>query len=320
MKKVIIGIHGIKNKPPKEILEKWWKLSIVEGFERLGFKIPEFEFELVYWADLQYDRPLSLSVEDENDSYLDKEPYVKKPIKEIPRHKEHPIRKKLAIKIEEALKKIYLSKERPKLEELTEETIKKMFPDLYDYYNGSCRTQKELKAKDAFRKRLKDILEKHKHKKILLIAHSMGNIIAYDTMMFCAKKIPVHTLISIGSPLGYAPIYKEILKELNLEIDDDTKAPTPNNIFYRWYNFSDIRDPIAINYNLKDNFYPNIFNVFPTDICVENDYEYKGKEDHHKSYGYLRTFEVAFAIEDFLNGDDKFFDRIYKKILLFFSR
>ncbi len=318
MKKVIIGIHGLKNKPPKDVLERWWRLSIQEGFERLGFKMPEFEFELVYWADLQYEEPLLSSLE-EDDPYYDPEPYKRSEQSDYD-FKKHPIRKKLLLKIEDALKKIYLAKERPKLEELTEETIKKYFPDLYDYYHGYCRQNPKIKAKKAFRERLKKILEKHKHKQILLIAHSMGNIIAYDTLMFEATKIPVHTFLSIGSPLGYAPVYKEILEELNLKIDEDTKAPTPNNIFYRWYNFADVKDPIAINYDLKDNFIPNIFDVFPTDICVDNDYEYNGKENHHKAYGYLRAYETVFAIEDFLNGDQSLFDRWHKKFLLYLKK
>jgi hypothetical protein len=28
---IIIGVHGLLNKPPKETLEKWWSESINEG-------------------------------------------------------------------------------------------------------------------------------------------------------------------------------------------------------------------------------------------------------------------------------------------------
>ncbi len=315
MKNIIIGIHGLNNKPPKQLLKKWWIASIKEGFERLGFKMPKFEFELVYWADLQYEKPLELKENDDDDEEnIITEPYIKRGAIEKP--KPHKIRKFLNEKIDIALKKIYLAKERPKLEEITEDAMKYVFSDLYDYYNGNCKVKKNLKAKVAFRKRLEDVLKKHKHKNILLIAHSMGNIISYDTMMFNTPKIPINTFISLGSPLGYAPVYLEILKELNLKIDDDTKAPTPNNIFYRWYNFADLKDPIALSHKHKDNFYPNIFNVFPTDICVENDYEHKGKEDHHNVYGYLRAYEVTFAIEFFLNGDKRLLDRLYKEFVL----
>ncbi len=40
---------------------------------------------------------------------------------------------------------------------------------------------------------------------------------------------------------------------------------------------------------------------------VENDYESEGIENPHKSYGYLRTPEVAQIIDDFLSrGRNKF--------------
>ena len=33
MAKVIIAIHGLANKPPKKLLENWWKKAINEGYE-----------------------------------------------------------------------------------------------------------------------------------------------------------------------------------------------------------------------------------------------------------------------------------------------
>ena len=58
MAKVIIGIHGLGNKPPKSVLEEWWKLSIEEGFKKMGKPISPFKFELVYWADVMYNLSL----------------------------------------------------------------------------------------------------------------------------------------------------------------------------------------------------------------------------------------------------------------------
>jgi hypothetical protein len=48
MSKIIIGIHGLGNKPPKTILTEWWGKSILEGLKKYNFHIPDFEFELVY--------------------------------------------------------------------------------------------------------------------------------------------------------------------------------------------------------------------------------------------------------------------------------
>ena len=36
MSKVIIGIHGLGNKPQKNLLEEWWKAAINEGFNLAG--------------------------------------------------------------------------------------------------------------------------------------------------------------------------------------------------------------------------------------------------------------------------------------------
>ncbi len=59
MSKVIIGIHGLANKPPQNILEDWWKKSIVEGL-RVNEQIQnvDLNFKMVYWADLLHKYPL----------------------------------------------------------------------------------------------------------------------------------------------------------------------------------------------------------------------------------------------------------------------
>ena len=51
---VVIGIHGLKNKPEKNLLTRWWVMSLQEGLQRnFGLASP-LAFELVYWADIQY--------------------------------------------------------------------------------------------------------------------------------------------------------------------------------------------------------------------------------------------------------------------------
>jgi len=35
MAKIIIGIHGLGNKPPKNILNAGWKASMFEGIKRI---------------------------------------------------------------------------------------------------------------------------------------------------------------------------------------------------------------------------------------------------------------------------------------------
>ena len=57
MSKIIIGIHGLGNKPPKTILTDWWKKSLIEGLKKFNYT-SDFKFELVYWADILHPIPL----------------------------------------------------------------------------------------------------------------------------------------------------------------------------------------------------------------------------------------------------------------------
>ena len=52
MAKVIIGRHGLANKPKKQVLSDWWEDAIKEGLSvNCGISNPGFQFIMVYWAD-----------------------------------------------------------------------------------------------------------------------------------------------------------------------------------------------------------------------------------------------------------------------------
>jgi len=59
MRKVIIGIHGLGNKPPKYLLQRWWKDAMIEGLNSSDIQQSLPKFELVYWADILYEKPLN---------------------------------------------------------------------------------------------------------------------------------------------------------------------------------------------------------------------------------------------------------------------
>ena len=70
MKKVIIAIHGLGNKPPKNQLQEWGGMAIWEGLDLFGGKVRLPEFELVYWADLLYDKPKTEAEKDKESPYF----------------------------------------------------------------------------------------------------------------------------------------------------------------------------------------------------------------------------------------------------------
>ncbi len=313
MKKIIIGIHGLKNKPPREILKSWWKKSIMEGFQNHNLPKLDFQFELVYWADLNYEKPLDPQVTNKNDSLYLEHPYI--PATDIEEsHEDHNFKRKILDKVETGLDKLFLhEKGIGGLEAIADLAIRHKFIDLDIYYHGKCRINKQQIAKIAFRNRLTEVLKEHKRKKILLITHSMGSIIAYDALTQEVPDIKIDTFVTSGSPLGLPIITKKILVEQHQKIEKNSKPFTPQNIKKAWYNFSDLNDKITLNYNLADDYSANTRGVIPQDILVDNNYKYNGQKNHHKVYGYLRSSQMAEVIYNFLRRKENFFSKIAQK-------
>ena len=313
MKNVIIGIHGLKNKPPKDLLEKWWKASIENGLNNIGYQYSDFQFELVYWADLEYSKPLDPEITDSKDPLFIEHPYIPINKSEFP-EKEAKIKKKILDTIEEGLDKIILNKKRISgIEKIVDSTIRRMFQDLDAYYYGYCKIDKKQIAKDAFRNKLIEVLQEHKHDRIMLIGHSMGSIIAYDTLTQNVPELKIDTFITVGSPLGFPLIIKKILTEQNIEINSDAKPLTPENITSGWFNFSDFDDKITLDYDLADDYLPNTQNIKPVDVIINNTYEYNGQKNPHKVYGYLQDKEVAKVIGEFLTKRTSIFTDFLKR-------
>ena len=80
MSRIIIGIHGLGNKPSAPLLESWWRKAIHEGLHRIGKPHPFLKFELVYWAHHIYPKPLDNNVSDPEDPLYIPDPYLPAPL------------------------------------------------------------------------------------------------------------------------------------------------------------------------------------------------------------------------------------------------
>lgn len=302
MGKIIIGIHGLGNKPSSKILKKWWKNSINEGLERIGHKRIFLPFELIYWSDLLYEKPLNPKEKDsESQLYLD-EPYA--PNKNYLVKTPSNLRKKVLDYIEKQLDKIFLNEDMSlNYSFVTDMIIKHFFKDLDKYYsiNETGYLISQSSVKNRINNRILELLDKYKAREILLISHSMGSIIAFDLLLHEAENIQIDTFVTMGSPLGLPAIMSKFATKQKEMTNKIHKITTPENIFRNWYNFSDLEDKIAFNYNLGDDYQGNTHNVKATDIIVYNDYVNNKERNPHKSYGYLRTPELAEVINEFLN-------------------
>ncbi|WP_349530135.1 hypothetical protein [Reichenbachiella sp. MALMAid0571] len=300
-RKIIIGIHGLSNKPPRKLLAKWWRKSIMDGLYRHQHFRTFFRFRMVYWADVIYEKPEDPTIKDsKHPRYID-EPYV--PMQSFQRPSKGSWGKKLFDKFETIIDGIFLSKNSfINLNYFADLVIRRKYKDLDIYYREDLLTDEvehESLAREIIRQRLKSMLLKNKGNKIMLIAHSMGSIIAYDVLFALQDEIEIDTFVTIGSPLGLPMVISKFFDEHSIAYTSKTRRKTPDNIKH-WYNFADIDDGIAANDDLSDEFLPNKHGVLPTDKNIYNDYKNWTTENAHKSYGYLRTPEMSKVVYEFL--------------------
>lgn len=304
MSKIIIGIHGMGNKPPPKTLTRWWKAAIREGLHRVKKKDLAFDFELVYWAHFLHRVPLKPRMKDEDHPLFIQDPYLRV-LPNAVLEKPGKLHQKLADYVSAQLNNILLNEDLSiNYESIVDFIIHHFFKDLEAYYHDFCviPSKKNCLAKELIRLELVKVLQKHRRKKIMLIAHSMGSIIAYDVMTQKASNTIIDTFVTIGSPLGLPIIKSRIVAGHQGKHSPTGTLKTPENIRSHWYNLADTRDKIAINYTLRDDFCVNAANIGPIDKLVANDYVSGEQKNPHKSYGYLRTLEMAEIISNFL-GD-----------------
>ncbi|MFC2103963.1 hypothetical protein ACFLS4_01260 [Bacteroidota bacterium] len=321
MAKVIIAIHGLGNKPSKEILQNWWKESMIEGLKNLGhdFKFPKFE--MIYWADILYKKPLDETITDKKHPLYLKDKYV--PGKEIRKDINHELRRKILDWYDEAADNIFLNEDMTVNYSFISDTIiHNYFKDLEAYYLNTTIPSDGLilLARDQIRNRVVEVLKKYQHDDIFLIAHSMGSIIAFDILTFNLPKLKINTLATIGSPLGIPFVRSKIVQEKRMVLNNDLKLKTPPGVQKYWYNFSDLEDIVAINYSLKNDFNENKLGIKAIDSIVNNNYEINREKNPHKSYGYLRTPEFSKVLLEFIQQKEKGFIQKLKEFFGFKNR
>ncbi len=314
MANVIIGIHGLGNKPSKDVLKEWWEMAMVEGLHAHGYPYKLPKFELVYWADILHAKPLSISEHDRDNMYYLDEPYVGAP--EVFSKESHETRKKIVDFVGKQLNRIFLNEDLSLNHgSLTDAILRRYFRDLDVYY------QEDSKTKVRINQRLQAMLERYQGYNIMLISHSMGSIVAYEVLNFDAPQLKINSLLTIGSPLGLPVVVSKIAAEqrnLGVEV---LQLKTPSAVKKHWYNFADILDYVAFDYCLADNFEENDQGVKPIDSFVDNNYEINGKRNPHKSFGYLRTLEFSEVLNRFILSEDlSFRQKIRKRTIRLIDR
>lgn len=301
MQQVIIGIHGLGNKAPKFVLEQWWKDSMSEGMIQAKCHKSLPQFEMVYWADILHDKPLDRWSDDEDSPYFLHEPFQRAPQRgEI---EEHTIRQKVNGFISEKLSDIFLNEDKTlNYGFITDNILKRHFPDLEAYYKNDIQHEIEMPnhIRDQIRERLVQVINKYKNREIMILAHSMGTIVSYDVLNFLTPEIPIHSLVTMGSPLGLPIVIGKIAAEQKIRLNGKPVLSSPPCISSHWYNLADITDHVAVHHKLADDFLSNETGIHPIDILVNNTYEMNGVRNPHKSFGYLQSPEFINILNGFI--------------------
>ena len=140
---------------------------------------------------------------------------------------------------------------------------------------------------------------------ILLIGHSMGSVIAYDSLWeLCHEQgnpVRVDTFLTMGSPLGQRFIQKKIKGH-----DRRGADRYPGNI-RRWKNLSAVGDLTAIDPRLANDFGEMIELGLVDGVDDDELFNYfrlDGVLNVHSEYGYLTNAKTARIVADWWRSHD----------------
>lgn len=141
---------------------------------------------------------------------------------------------------------------------------------------------------------------------ILLIAHSMGSVIAWDSLWQMARDdrddVTIDLLLTMGSPLGQRFIQRRLLG--NEERGDER---FPKGI-RRWSNLSAVGDLTAVDPDLADDFAGMVERGLVETIedhVLHNYFRLDGDLNVHAEYGYLANDTTAGIIIDWWKSSSR---------------
>jgi len=134
---------------------------------------------------------------------------------------------------------------------------------------------------------------------ILVIAHSMGSMIVYDSLWQLSHnghdQLNIDLLLTMGSPLGQHYIQKRIKGHAKM-----LTQRYPTNI-RRWVNLSALGDLTAIDPALRNDFNEMVESGLVEDlqdVRLINYFRLHGKLNAHSEYGYLVNEGTARIVTD----------------------
>ncbi|MGK5696105.1 hypothetical protein ACSNOJ_24985 [Streptomyces sp. URMC 128] len=159
--------------------------------------------------------------------------------------------------------------------DLVRQFVARFFPDLLAYLHTPARTRVQQRLADAVARRRPRVL----------IAHSLGSVVAYDTL-WQRTDLKVDVLVTIGSPLAMPDV---VLPHLQHPRGSRPGSRPPGAA--AWINIADPGDLVAVPQPLTDTF-QGVTSCLSTGI---------GAFRMHKAGGYLRSAATAKAVLPYLD-------------------
>ncbi len=159
---------------------------------------------------------------------------------------------------------------------------------LQDYYLYFHHARSEIRA----RLEAELTAASQAQKRVAILSHSMGTVIAYDTL-YHNPNYTVDLLVTMGSPLGLTTVQQDIVGP----------HPTfPPNL-RRWLNVFDGIDPVTLpDQRLANDFTLNGAQLI-IDRMIRRNFSPEGVRDPHHWFGYLTCQEVSDAVSQFWLAD-----------------
>jgi hypothetical protein len=308
-------IHGMCNKPPADVLLRFWSQCLKDGPEPLALADIGVTTSLVYWADLLYDKPYEGSPSEESVARGEAAVLEAAEIESagvgsppVPRNAEEAsfiagLTAKMEAVPDAAVEDATpVDGEQPpaSLERVPlpwfvkKEVLNTYLRDVHHYLFDvpfAPPGREPVPIQRTIRRRFVDALcSPPVSRPHVVVSHSLGTVIAYDCLQRLADCPPVDGLLTIGSPLGL----DEIQDRLKPEWSRDDGFPTRVRA---WANVYDRLDPVC-------GFDPALANDFRSrgadrieDVAVVNDGRWR-----HSASKYLRQPALRRALRRLLRS------------------
>jgi hypothetical protein len=182
----------------------------------------------------------------------------------------------------------------PPLIPLLPKEVNSAATEMNRYFNNENNVANEIR--NLLKQTLRPLIEKKDP--VLLIGHSLGSVIAYDTLWELSHQEKLHgkiDFISIGSPLGMHYVRRRLL---GMKGNGKTTYP---KLIRNWINLSSEGDTIALERDFHHVFEPMLKQHLLSSIDDHSHgiYNYFRNEQGlncHRSYGYLVNPAVGSTI------------------------